>query len=474
MSGRTGILLRRIGILTLFAAGVVSSGTQERHRLDGRWQGAILINGFPLSIGVVFSAAADTLRGTIDIPQQMARGLLLQNVRYSPPGLHFELPASPGLATFDGGVSGDSVSGEFRQAGVKGTFYLVREREEPPVGQAEELFIEHDSVRLAATLSLPSREPRYPACVLIAGSGAHTRDEEVFGFAVFKVLADSLTRAGYAVLRYDKRGVGGSSGDLAASTSEDLAEDPLAAVRYLRVRNDIDPSRIVLVGHSEGGTVAMIAAAKSTGVAAVVLLGGPAVRGDSLILDQIRRLQDLSGIAPSARERALLLERRVFESVRADTGWEMLRLDLESEIRPEVKRQLATVRPEEATNQSLADSVTRNRVDAQIRILRTPWYRHLLQFDPASVIETVRSPVLALYGEKDIQVSVDLNRAPMKEALEKAGNPDSRVEVIPHANHLFQRATTGSIEEYGVLQKEFAPGLLERIEGWLQAVLAEG
>jgi len=424
-----------------------------------------------MSLGIIvhFSGSDDSLRGTIDIPMQGAKGLPLSNVRAALPRVHFELPAGPGLATFEGIAEGDSLTGDFRQGAVAARFSLHRvsgpkpvEPVPPPPYREEEVRIHQQEVTLAGTLSMPFGGGPFPAVILITGSGAQNRDEEIFGFAPFRILADHLTRNGFAVLRCDDRGVGGSTGDLAASTGADFAQDVRAMLRFLQDRPDIRRSSIGLLGHSEGAQVAAMVAAGSAEVAYVVLLAGPAIRGDSVILSQIRNLGRAQGESDEVIGRGLALERRVFETIRRQEGWEELRGELMEEMRRSLDRLPAEQRA------AMSDSLIAARVDMQMKALRSPWFAFFISYDPAGDLAGIRCPVLALFGELDQQVAASLNEQPMNEALSKGGNPDVTVKTIPGANHLFQKAVTGSPAEYAGLEKEFAPGVLDRLTAWLK------
>jgi uncharacterized protein len=445
---------------------------QAQHHLAGQWEGAITLGGFPLGIRVQFRVEADSVRGTIDIPQQMAKGLALRNVSIAAPRVHFELPAGPGVAIFDGTMRGDSIRGEFRQAGFTGKFDLVRKHDIPLPYRVEEVKFFSGKVTLAGTMTLPVGPGPWPAILLIAGSGALDRDEEVFGFPVFRTLSDSLTRRGFGVLRYDKRGTGSSTGDLMSCTVYDLAADALAGIRFLKSRRDIDTSRISVLGHSEGSAVAMIVASRDRAVAAVVVLGGAAVRGDKVILDQMERIEAARGASRSDIERNLEIERSVFASLESGNGLDSLTVILEAVYRQELEQQMSGLTPDQQRDLPSADSLARRRVGAELSAMRSAWYRQFLKFDPAEVIGNVSCPVLALFGGKDLQVSADLNRAPMEAALRKGGNRHSRVVVVPGANHLFQEARTGLPAEYGMLKKEFGAGLTGRIVDWLNEELA--
>ena len=431
----------------------------------GTWEGAIHVMGQELPITVVFTA---TDKGTIDI--QGAMGLPLTNVKIAGQTVHFELPAGLGLCVFEGEIKGDAISGSFTQGAAKGTFDLTVSKptpapapEPPPPYRQEDVKITNGPVTLAGTLTLPPAAGRHPAVVLITGSGAENRDEEVFGFKVFRVLADQLTRQGIAVLRCDDRGVGGSSGSTPNSTSEDFATDVLADIAYLKTRPDIDTAHIGLIGHSEGGLIAPMVAARSRDVAFIVLMSGPALTGEQEMLAQGQALVKLRGLGPDAVAKQAETQHRMFDGAKQNLPWEevgkQFRADADAQIAklPEAQRAAA----EQAAAQQLAT------IAAQYKGLLTPWFRFFLSFDPVTVLEKVHCPVLAFFGELDFQVPVDANRPAMEQALAKAGNRDVTIKVLPKANHLYQEATTGDVNEYTKLKKEFVPDLVPMMTSWI-------
>ena len=431
----------------------------------GRWAGAIEILGQRLDIVVrLADATGGGMSATIDIPAQGAKDLPLTNVRREGSRIHFELPAGPGLAVFEGTLEGNRISGDFSQAGMAGRFNLERKPEEvtapaPPLPYSEvEVTFMSGGVRLAGTLTLPPGSGAYPAVVLLTGSGAQNRDEEIFGFKPFRILADHLTRQGIAVLRYDDRGVGGSSGSLAQATLETLAGDALAAVGFLRAHARIQPTAVGLLGHSEGGLVAAISAARSPRspeIAFLVFLATPGVRGDRVVSSQVEAMQKLAGRSQEEIARTLVLQEKFYRAVRTGQGWE----DVESEILSQIAQL-----PEE---QRKAVGDPKAYVAAQKAAGDSSMYRDFLDFDPATVLRQVRLPVLSIFGELDLQVLADLNREAMVRALEEGRNRNVTVRTFPGANHLFQKAITGSPGEYPMLAKEFVPGLPDLIADWI-------
>ncbi|MCK4594324.1 alpha/beta hydrolase, partial [bacterium] len=247
--------------------------------IDGLWEGSVSIMGMELGMTVTFATVDGELTATMDIPIQGAYDLALQNVAFDGEKVYFELDSPAGLATYDGVLEEGKITGTFTQSGMTGDFHLEpfveKEPEELPY-DTEEVSIELEGLTLAGTLSKPPTEGPHPAVILITGSGAQTRDEEVFGFKIFKVIADHLTRQGLAVLRCDDRGTGGSTGGDTNPTTFDLAGDVRGQMDYLKTRPEIDRGKIGLGGHSEGSIIAGMVAADFPDVAFIVLLGGPA------------------------------------------------------------------------------------------------------------------------------------------------------------------------------------------------------
>ncbi|HTY60453.1 MAG TPA: alpha/beta fold hydrolase, partial [Bacteroidota bacterium] len=407
-----------------------------------------------------------------DIPQQMAIGLPLRNVSWRPPKTHFELPAGPGLAVFDGRIAKDSVNGDFTQAGFAGTFRLERgkdvrtappEAAVPPPYREEEIAFKSGEFNVAGTLTVPPGGGKHPAVILITGSGAHNRDEELLGFRPFRIIADHLTRHGIAVLRWDDRGIGSSGGNKSLSTTADHAQDVLAGVKFLRARPDINPEAIGLLGHSEGGLIAPIVAGLSRDIAFIVLMAGPAVTGERLVCFQIETQMRGAKAGEEEIRKALSEQHRVFACVRADTGWDGLALMFKKEAASGYSAMPAERKKAITDSASFVNA----RGAAMMGGVRVPWLKYFIDCDPVPALEKVSSPVLALFGELDMQVPVSLNRAPMEAALARSRTKDWKVEIVPKANHLFIRAVTGLPSEYAGLEKVFVPGFLDLVTEWI-------
>jgi pimeloyl-ACP methyl ester carboxylesterase len=321
----------------------------------------------------------------------------------------------------------------------------------------------------AGTLTRPRSGGRHPAVLLISGSGQQDRDETIAGHRPFLVIADFLTRRGIAVLRVDDRGVGGSTGDVLQATTEDFAGDALAAVAYLKSRPDIDPRRIGLVGHSEGGLIAPMVAVQSPDVAFIVLLAGPGVPGDQILRWQMAAIQKQAGVPPLAAAINGGVQALVLAAVKRDAerGAGQRPADDEPTRAPS-----ATA---ENDKPKLAASATGESPDLAAIVAKgigSPWLRFFVAYDPRPTLKKVRCPVLAIIGEKDIQVAASQNLPEIESALRAGGNTKFTVRQLPHLNHLFQTCRTGNIDEYAKIEETFAPSALELLGDWIQQQVA--
>ncbi|MGE5361836.1 MAG: alpha/beta hydrolase family protein [Bacteroidales bacterium] len=441
----------------------------------GAWNGTIHVMGQNLEIQVNLTSA-EGWKGNISIPVQGAMNLALTNIKVDGTSLHFELPTGGAVAIFDGTLSGDAITGTFDQGGVKGTFDLKRGEkaapapavsEPPPPYRQEEVSITNGVVKLAGTLTLPAGAGPHPVVILITGSGAQDRDETIVGFKIFRVIADHLTRQGLAVLRCDDRGVGGSTGSVSDATSEDFAGDVLADITFLKTRPDIDAKRIGLLGHSEGGLIAPMVASRSNDVAFIVLLSGPALTGEKIMVLQGERLMKAGGATAELLARQAHSQQRLFDVARGKATVE----EVKREFSAQAEAQAASM-PEEARKNLM--TMAASQLDAQIKSVQSRWFRFFLDYDPAPALAKVKCPVLALFGELDLQVPTDANKPVMDQIFAKSGNRNATTRVFAKANHLYQEAKTGTATEYATLKKEFVPDLLPAITTWIKQQAGKG
>ncbi|MCX7877071.1 MAG: alpha/beta hydrolase [Ignavibacteria bacterium] len=458
-------------IITLLIP-LLFSLNETRSQIDTTWTGYIDIMGSKLGIIVTFRTESDSLKAKIDIPDQGAKGLDLTNVSFKNPKVHFELESGLGRAIFEGIYYGDSISGSFTQSGIRAGFVLRRGStplEELPYPEdlpynSEEITFINDGCSFSGTLTYPFGDGKFPAIVLITGSGPQTRDEEVAGFKIFKTLADHLTREGFAVLRYDDRGVNKSvCKTVDESTTEEFAGDVIAAVKYLQTRDNILKNKIGLLGHSEGGIVAPLAAVRYPEIAFIILMAGTGVKGIDILKDQSRLIMAADGSSEKEINSYIQMIDMIYEALRENKSMD----EVKKEIKNNIIENFDEIPEEIRKNIKDKNEYASDIANMTVNRFNTTWMKYFLDYDPYETLTRVKCPVLAIFGEKDLQVSVRQNRKFIEEALRNGGNPDYTVEVIPEANHLFQKAVTGSPSEYSDLPKEFVPGFLDLISKWL-------
>src|SRR5262245_4154260 len=441
------------------------------HSPEGNWQGTI--QGMLRLVLHVERATGGGLRGTLDSPDQGATGLAIDTVWVAGDSLFFTMKGLGAGYQARFGDGDSSLAGMWRQGGnvVPLDFkrnekpVVFRRPQDPvrpyPYDTLEVVFPNAGAgVTLAGTLTTPRGTGPFPCALLITGSGPENRNEEIFGHRPFWVIAGQLTRTGSAVLGVDDRGVGGSTGSVRNSTSQDFAEDVLAGIEFLKGRKEIDPAKIGLVGHSEGGLIAPLVATRSRDVAFIVLMAGPGVRGDSLLLLQTAAMRRLQGTSPKAIEREQEVLRRGYALVRKGDSLGVVRatrelVDLQAEMMSDAERSAIGDRD------SLARSASRQ--------LFTPWIKFFFSYDPRAELARVRCPVLAINGSKDFQVPPKENLAGIAAALKAGGNRDATVKELLGLNHMFQTAKTGSLMEYSAIPETVAPAALEEMSGWIAA-----
>lgn len=326
----------------------------------------------------------------------------------------------------------------------------------------EEVTFANGDVTLAGTLTLPEGDGPHPAVVLISGSGPQDRDETIGGFRPFRLLSDYLTRQGIAVLRYDDRGTAASSGSWGDSTIDDFTADAAAGIDYLLTRDEIDAAQIGLLGHSEGGyNIARLAATRSD-VAFIIGLAVPAVSGTDTLMLQNRLILETAGASEAIVAAQLEFLPQMWEAVAAADQEQF-----EAVISELVRTQYELSTPEEQAAVLNLDTYIAQIVNQQVDGYFNNWFRSFLEYDPAPDWASVSVPVLAIFGGKDIQVDAAQNTPALETLLTEAENEDFSIITLPDANHLFQQAETGGLEEYALLDPVFTPDLLPTIGEWL-------
>jgi pimeloyl-ACP methyl ester carboxylesterase len=432
--------------------------------LDGDWASAITMpNGASIRLVMHVRTGAGGTLVTLDSPDQLAYGVPIRPFAREGQTVRFTVPAS-GNATYEGVLAADgkTIAGTWTGAGYKGPLNFTSrpvqtagparpQTPKPPFPyRTEDVTVDSaPGVKLAGTLTLPQGKGPFPAVVMITGSGAQDRDETILGHKPFAVIADRLTRDGIAVLRMDDRGFAKSTGNFATATDDDFAVDTAADVAFLRTRPDIDPRRIGLIGHSEGGLVAPKVAAKDPKLAFIVLMAGPGVPLSDVLRAQRAKLMPAMGVGPEELKKSQVLFDHALTAMKGARD----EADARDRVLQVVKAEGKGVVRNDAEGQALA---------AQ---LSSGWMRDLLDYDPAPTLAKVKCPILALNGSKDEQVPPEQNLPAIRTATR--ANPDVTIEELPGLNHLFQTAKTGAVGEYADIEETVAPIALDAMSTWI-------
>jgi len=445
---------------------------QETDIFEGIWLGDLKVNQ-DVSLRIAFEIKADgkTYSATLNSIDQSAYGIPVETITIKDRSLM--LNAASLNCSYEGYLLVDGLmKGTFKQGGASlelnlhkvdrmpGKKVLRPQEPKKPYPYVEEN-VKYENkeagVSLAGTLTKPSKKGVFPAVVLISGSGANDRDELVFGHRVFLVLADYLTRQGFAVLRFDDRGVGASEGDFSKATTPDFVNDVEAGVNYLKTRKDIDFSRLGLIGHSEGGLVAPMLAAKSDDIKFMVLLAAPGVRGEELLYTQNEMILKQRGAPANVIDEQNALVRKMYKCILDEKDIKVAKKRVQEIIRQNI---LASPQASQLDDNRI------NGIVQQQSALVTPWFRCFLEYDPVSSLKKVKCPVLALNGEKDIQVESKENLAAIEKALSKAKVKYKTVE-LEGLNHLFLKCETGDVLEYPTLKTSFSVKAMGIIHNWI-------
>lgn len=466
--------LLAFGVLAFLLPAFVSAQvSQEAPKpITGMWLGALETGGMKLRLLLKVTQTPDgKFAATFDSLDQAATDLPIDTitseggvVRFNAGkfGLSYEGKLTPDGSEIVGELKqGGSYPVNFKRTEKAPTLGRPQDPQKPYPYTEEEVSYENtvDKVKLAGTLTLPPSKTPVPAVVLITGSGGQDRNETILGHRPFLVLADHLTRRGIAVLRVDDRGMGGSAQGSPKATSENYAEDVIAGINFLKTRKEINPLQIGLIGHSEGGMIAPIAAVKSKDVAFIVMMAGLGQTGRNAILMQGDLLSSTGGTPPDTTARI----RKVFDQMFAVLKVEPDNAAAEKKMRAIVATEMAAMT--EAQKKEFAPVL--NTINVQMPMYVSEWFRYFLLFDPAPVLEKVRVPVLAIVGEKDLQVPPKENLTLIEAALKKGGNKNYKVMLMPSLNHLFQTAKTGLPGEYGAIEETIAPIALQTMSDWI-------
>jgi len=431
---------------------------------DGSWKGEVEVSGQKLLL--VFNLQQDSndrWTGTFESPMQTAQRFPIDAIKVHKDSIWMDVKA---IRLFYAGYldrDKDVMKGVMKQGSFESAMILVRsENEMSGLSRKQDVFPPYDylerqvsfrnpkgNASLAGTLTYPKGGGPFPAVVLVNGSGQQNRDSEVFGHRPFKILADHLSKNGFAVLRYDDRGIGGSKGEVNLATTIDFASDADAAVDFLSKQNMVKLGKIGIVGHSEGALIAEIVAAENDKVDYVALLSGPVIKGDSLLILQSYALGKASGLSESVLNENKISNRRIYDIL----------------LRDETPQELSGMLEKELVRQNRGNPLTS---DMKIKLspMLIPWFRTFLRIDPAYYLKQLRVPIFASFGGKDVQVPANENIYALQHL--RLNTTDVTIKDYPNLNHLFQQAETGKIEEYFENSESFNEQLMDDLTHWLK------
>lgn len=460
----------KIKLLTGILFGFFGMLFSQTNSFVGSWKGKLDLGTAKLAIQFHFEENNGKWTGKMDSPDQGAFGISCTSVELINDELKASITSS-GIVFAGKLVSSDSISGTFTQFGKPVELNLIRiegdkiatlnrpqEPKEPFDYVIKEVKIKNkkDKVELAGTLTIPKGKGPFPAVILISGSGPQDRDEQLMGHKPFLIIADYLTKNGIAVLRYDDRGVGKSTGNFSTATTADFATDAEAVFEFLRKQKGIDPKRVGLIGHSEGGMIAPIVASRNKSVSFAVLLAGPGIPIHELMEIQIRKVAESEGETKETIEENVETSRKIYAILRD--------FDDEKKARESVEMILIQAIEKLPESEQIAQ---RAQLKPTIDTYFSPWFRYFIAFDPTDYLKQTSCRVLAVNGEKDVQVTATENLFAIQKTLESAGNKEVKIISYPNLNHLFQPAITGAVSEYSEIQTTISEDVLSDLKNFI-------
>lgn len=434
---------------------------QSQAQVEGYWKGQIDLGAQKIEMGFDIKVTEKGFATTLDVPAQGAFDVPVDKTEFHQGKLDLRMDAMN--ATYSGELKGLAIEGSFTQHGVSFPLHLERAVKEakqarpqdpkPPFNyKAEEVTFVNpkESNTLAGTMTIPEGEGPFPAVVLVSGSGQQNRDEELMNHRPFWVVADYLSRRGIAVLRYDDRGMGGSTGEVMEATSLDFSYDAEAAFDFLRNRKEINASQVGILGHSEGGVINFMVVARRPEVAFLVSLAGPSVNGIEVLKEQQKAILRASGMTEEAVQFNSNTNAQLFDIIEASNSRE----EADSLLRQLLK---GWGYNEELTEQTVGQ-------------LTSAWMYYFMKYDPTEAIVKTNCPALLLNGTKDLQVIASQNLTGYEKIIAEYGKTNLTLRELPDLNHLFQHCETGSPNEYFENEETISTEVLEMIVGFVKSL----
>ena len=426
-------------------------------QVEGYWKGSLELGSQQLEVGFDIKGN-DSLNVTFDVPAQGAFDIPAEG---SFKDKNLTITISSIGARYQGAMEDGKINGTFTQNGMDFPLELAKSEKqqvkkerpqdpkEPYDYVTEDLFFENatDGITLAGTLTMPYGDGPFPAAVLVSGSGTQNRNEELMNHRPFLVIADYLTRHGIAVLRYDDRGFAPSQGDAATATSADLANDAQAAFDYLMSRKETDHDNIGIIGHSEGGMINFMVAAREPKVAFIISLAGLAVKGSEILIQQKKDILKVQGLSDEAIDFSTSGDMKIYDIIEKSN-------DID-EAKAEIGKQLKQY------------GFTTELIEQTVEQVCQPWMYYFIRHDPTDDIVATQCPALLLNGTKDLQVSATQNLTQFKKIAKQHHKKNLVIRKMKGLNHLFQHCETGSLTEYIDIDETIAPEALEMMRRFI-------
>jgi alpha/beta superfamily hydrolase len=450
--------------ITLVLLTILTTLSMHGQDITGHWNGVLRVQGTQLRLVFNVTKTGNVVSSTMDSPDQGAKGIPTTTTSFE--NAILKITIANASITYKGTLGKDNIIvGTFKQGGQSFPMNLSKEmiekeklvRPQEPIKPysyySEDITFENEKagIRLAGTLTLPKKEGVFPVVILISGSGPQNRDEELMGHKPFLVLSDFLTKNGIAVLRFDDRGTGKSTGEFKGATTFDFAKDVEYAIEYLQKRKEINKDKIGLIGHSEGGIIAAIIASENENIDFIVSMAGSALRGDQLLLLQKYKIETQMEI----NRQVVANNQQIFAG-----AYEII-------LNESIENELVSDTLSKYFTSKYGQALPENQKTALINQLSSPWMLNFIRLDPMVYLSKVNCPVLAINGSKDIQVPSKENLEIIEANFRKTENTGVKIKELKDLNHLFQECETGSVSEYSKIEQTISPIALKEILNWI-------
>jgi pimeloyl-ACP methyl ester carboxylesterase len=440
------------------------------NNIEGNWQGTLIVgtNNVPLVL-IIRKEEKENFAVNL-VSSSQGRKVQADFVKFEDGRLQIEFRSIGGKFEGEYKDSSQKVSGKWYQGGQIFDVNLEKTKNVADIKRPQEPrkpypYVEEEvtyknveaNITLAGTLTYPKIRTEFPAAILISGSGALDRNETVFGHHPFLIIADYLTNRGIAVLRVDDRGIGGTSGNYLESTNSDFAGDVISGINFLKSHQEVHPTMIGLIGHSEGGVIAPYVASLTSDVEFLVLMAGPGIPLEQILFKQAELIGRGEKLSEELITQEIALQKKMFAIVKEENDNKQAKIKLEKVI-------------SEALNDMKSQNLpifSQGSIDTQINYMLSPWFRDFLSYDPRETLRRVSCPILAINGEKDLQVPPKENLAAIEKELKRSGNNNYEIRELSNLNHLFQTTETGAISEYAKIEETISPIVLKLIGDWI-------